>query len=52
MGCTMAPEFLYEDWELGDCDDLARRFPASQDIVRQYCRSQYSCPAMDEEFLE
>lgn len=39
MGCTVAPGFDYEDFELGKRNTLIRKFPQHQNIIRRFTRS-------------
>ncbi|MFC9926634.1 cupin domain-containing protein [Streptomyces sp. NPDC127190] len=38
FGCTMAPGFTYPDYEHGDADVLAARYPAEAARIRELCR--------------
>lgn len=38
FGTTMAPGFLPADYEGGDADDLARRHPGREALIRALCR--------------
>jgi predicted cupin superfamily sugar epimerase len=38
FGTTMAPGFLPADYEGGDADDLSRRHPAHEPLIRALCR--------------
>jgi predicted cupin superfamily sugar epimerase len=37
-GCTVAPGFEYEDFELGSCEALAEQFPAEAELIRRLSR--------------
>jgi predicted cupin superfamily sugar epimerase len=37
-GCTVAPGFEFEDFELGSAELLARQFPADAAIIRRLAR--------------
>ena len=39
MGCTVAPGFDYEDFELGNQNALIRKFPQHQNIIRRLTRA-------------
>ncbi|MHC4986428.1 MAG: cupin domain-containing protein, partial [Planctomycetota bacterium] len=38
MGCTVAPGFEFEDFELARRDELAVKFPAEESLIRQLTR--------------
>ena len=38
FGCTMAPGFLYSDYEGGDVEELCRDYPEVEDRIRRLCR--------------
>ena len=38
MGCTAAPGFEFDDFELGERDELARAFPKEAEFVRRLTR--------------
>ena len=38
MGCTVAPGFDFEDFELAKADELAAFFPHHENLIRQFCR--------------
>ncbi len=38
VGCTVAPGFDYRDWELGDRNDLAGKFPRHRKVIERYTR--------------
>ena len=38
MGCTVAPGFDFEDFELANTQDLKNKFPSHQKIISQLCR--------------
>ena len=35
VGCTVAPGFHFEDFELANCDDLEKEFPAEYDVIQK-----------------
>lgn len=37
-GCTMAPGFSFEDFLLGDPEELIRQYPAHKTIIRKFSR--------------
>lgn len=37
-GCTVAPGFEFEDFELGSAEFLAREFPAEAELIRRLAR--------------
>ncbi|MGP3925883.1 cupin domain-containing protein [Streptomyces sp. 8N616] len=39
LGCTLAPGFLPADYEGGEADELAARYPRHGDLIRALCRS-------------
>ena len=39
VGCTMAPGFSFEDFELGSYEALARDYPEHREIIRMYTRN-------------
>jgi len=38
VGCTVAPGFDFEDFELAEADVLAGLYPQHENIIRQLCR--------------
>ncbi|MEU6083672.1 cupin domain-containing protein [Streptomyces sp. NPDC047108] len=38
IGCTLAPGFLPSDYEGGDADELAARYPEHGEMIRALCR--------------
>jgi predicted cupin superfamily sugar epimerase len=38
MGCTVAPGFDFEDFEMADSDELKNKFPSHQEIISQLAR--------------
>lgn len=38
MGCTVAPGFDFQDFELGTADDLSNNFPQHENLIRKFCR--------------
>jgi predicted cupin superfamily sugar epimerase len=38
MGCTVAPGFDFEDFELARADQLTETYPQHADLIRQFCR--------------
>ncbi len=38
VGCTVAPGFDYEDFELADGAKLSAEFPQHASLIRRYCR--------------
>lgn len=38
MGCTVAPGFDFDDFELAKADQLVETFPQHTDLIRQFCR--------------
>ena len=38
MGCTVAPGFDFEDFELAHADQLIESFPQHEKLIRQFCR--------------
>jgi predicted cupin superfamily sugar epimerase len=36
-GCSVAPGFDFDDFELGRKDELIRRFPQHEELLRRYC---------------
>jgi predicted cupin superfamily sugar epimerase len=38
VGCTVAPGFDFEDFEIGRRDDLVQRFPAHRSIIQAFTR--------------
>jgi predicted cupin superfamily sugar epimerase len=38
VGCTVAPGFDFEDFEMGKREELRRRFPRHLDVIEQLCR--------------
>jgi uncharacterized protein len=38
MGCTVAPGFDFDDFELAMADQLAETYPQHTDLIRQFCR--------------
>lgn len=39
VGCTVAPGFSYEDFELGDREALTARYPQHADLIQRFTRS-------------
>ena len=39
VGCTVAPGFEFEDFELGSCDSLCKEFPNAENIIKKMTRS-------------
>ena len=37
-GCTVAPGFDFNDFEMGAFDHLSKQFPQHRDIIRKLCR--------------
>ncbi len=37
-GCTVAPGFEFEDFEMGRREELLRQFPAEAEAIRRWCR--------------
>lgn len=37
LGCTVAPGFDFDDFELADKTTLLNRFPQHEDIINEYC---------------
>jgi hypothetical protein len=37
-GCTVAPGFSYDDYELARCEDLTARYPLHADLIRRLTR--------------
>jgi hypothetical protein len=37
-GCTVAPGFEFEDFELGSAEALAAEFPADAELIRRLAR--------------
>jgi hypothetical protein len=37
-GCTVAPGFEFEDFELGDADELIRLYPQHRELITRFCR--------------
>lgn len=37
-GCTVAPGFDFNDFELANADELSRMFPIHEESIRKYCR--------------
>lgn len=38
VGCTVAPGFDFEDFELGKADELVKQFPQHEILIRKLCR--------------
>lgn len=38
VGCTVAPGFDFADFEMGNGDELLRRYPMHADIIRRLTR--------------
>jgi predicted cupin superfamily sugar epimerase len=38
LGCTVAPGFDFEDFELATAEDLNALYPDHQTLIRQFCR--------------
>ena len=38
VGCTVAPGFDFEDFELADADELSKLYPQHRDIILELCR--------------
>lgn len=38
VGCTVAPGFDFEDFDLADADDLSKLYPQHRDIIHELCR--------------
>jgi uncharacterized protein len=38
VGCTVAPGFDFEDFELADADELSKLYPQHRDIIQELCR--------------
>lgn len=38
VGCTVAPGFDFEDFELADADELSKLYPQHSDIIHELCR--------------
>ena len=38
VGCTVAPGFDFEDFELADADELSKLYPQHRDIIHELCR--------------
>jgi predicted cupin superfamily sugar epimerase len=38
MGCTVAPGFDFEDFELAKAEQLVEMYPQHADLIRQFCR--------------
>lgn len=38
VGCTVSPGFEFDDFELGDANELSSSFPQHKAIIREMCR--------------
>lgn len=38
VGCTVAPGFDFQDFEMADCKDLINRYPNHESIIKKLCR--------------
>ena len=38
VGCTVSPGFDYDDWQLGDREELIKLYPHHKFIIRKYTR--------------
>jgi predicted cupin superfamily sugar epimerase len=38
VGCTVAPGFDFEDFELADADELSKLYPQHRGIIQELCR--------------
>ncbi len=38
VGCTVAPGFHYDDFELANRDELTKLFPGCEDVIRKFIR--------------
>jgi predicted cupin superfamily sugar epimerase len=38
VGCTVAPGFHFDDFELGKCDELIKMFPENEEVIRRLTR--------------
>ncbi len=38
VGCTVAPGFDFEDFELADAEILSKEYPQHAKLIRKYCR--------------
>ena len=38
VGCTVAPGFDFEDFDLADVDELSKLYPQHRDIIHELCR--------------
>jgi len=38
LGCTVAPGFDFEDFELGTVEELLSHYPEQETMIRQFCR--------------
>ncbi|MBP6024465.1 cupin domain-containing protein [Ferruginibacter sp.] len=38
VGCTVAPGFDFEDFELADVNELLKLYPQHRDIIHELCR--------------
>lgn len=39
VGCTVAPGFSYDDYELARCEDLTAQYPQHAELIRRLTRS-------------
>ena len=38
VGCTVAPGFDFDDFELAKADELSRLYPQQEELIRRLCR--------------
>ncbi len=38
VGCTVAPGFEFEDFDLADCDELSLLYPQHATLIKELCR--------------
>lgn len=40
LGCTVAPGFVYDDFEVGDKDEMLKCYPQHENIILRFIREQ------------
>lgn len=39
VGCTVAPGFDFQDFEMAKCDELIKQYPQYKDTIKRLCRA-------------
>jgi predicted cupin superfamily sugar epimerase len=39
MGCVVSPGFDFDDFEMGNAENLIQKFPQHEEIIKKFCRN-------------